>query len=153
MKNTIIILLAILLFTSCKKDELDGECNRKNIFNQENLNFGSSGGKITIKAKDQYWWINDHIYIDNKAVWICNNPDFEVEGKTNNEKTSTSYDCEKTNMQIWKITGEWLEITRESFTSLSIEVEPNKTGSDRTLSIDIQAGNCFFNIKAEQSAD
>ncbi len=154
---TLLSFLSIaFLFSSCDEDktEPDGLCSQPQKFDKQDVKFAAKGGKQTLKAKDDWWWMEDYIHIEGEVIGLYDNPDFEVErGKIKGwDNPNVIYD-EGADEEIKKIGGEWFTITKDTYSTLTIVAKANDSSLPRMLTLGVQAGNCFYAITVSQSAD
>lgn len=153
-----VLFIAVLLLSSCVRNELDGKCSNPPRFSARTLDFSASGGTGTITSNERFWdiravaiddcqWETPH---GSYLSWIplgC----FEIgEGDcwlTVCCDTIRRPDSSQDFFRARRLESTWFSMDikeDEESKYLVFVVKPNDTGKDRKLMIDIFAGNCFL---------
>ena len=154
MKKTIILFASCfaLLLLSCEKTRMDGDWDDIVKLSNKEVKFDKSGGTIRITTKGDFWWLSSDILINGEIVFLYGNSEINVElGKIKGwDNPNVIYD-EGADMEIKKIESTWFSVTKDTYKSLIITLQPNETELPRFINLNIQAGNYFDYVKIEQA--
>lgn len=147
------LISCVLFFTAC--DSEDGKWSDIIKFSTTELELNAEGTTTEITSKGNWWWILDHVTINEKSYWMGKgSPDSTIVraegGRIDNPSPNVIYD-EGADMEIKKIIGEWFTVTKESTNKLIISVTPNESGAIRSFNLPIEAGDYFTSIKVTQN--
>lgn len=131
MNKNIIIALIILLNLSCS-DRKDGDWDDNIKLSQKELQFDSLENSAVITTEKDSWWISEIFFKDGQIFDLDN-----VDTTANN----------------FTITESKFTLERKNGKEITIKLLENTTGSERILTIGLQAGNYFDGITITQSAE
>lgn len=126
-------LLLLLSLASCSNDDVpkDGDWDDIIQLSQDQVLFGPGGGSATITTEGQWWWVHGI---------SLNGTDIDISGV---DTTSDTFEVD----------GPGFTVRRENATELYIEMAENQSGTERTLTVGLEAGDYFDGIVAIQSAN
>jgi hypothetical protein len=134
MKKAIILMLGIFFFISCA-DKFDpiGDWDDNIKLSTKNVSLTGETDSILITTKGNWWWIG---------------------GVTFNDSTYHYYGREDINLESdsYSITEDGFLVERRSKNSLFVKINANNTGSERVMTITLQAGNYFDAVTIKQAA-
>jgi hypothetical protein len=131
MKKNIILILIVILNLSCS-DRKDGAWDDNIKLSQKELQFDSLENSAIIKTGGDSWWISGIFFKDGQTFDLSN-----VDTTANN----------------FKITESEFILERKNGKEIAIKLFENTTGSQRILTVGLQAGNYFDGITITQSTD
>jgi hypothetical protein len=127
-------------------------------FSKTQLSFDAQGGTETITSVGNWWWIID-LSAENNRYRIGEDEDhwylYEKTESGKYEKLDVYEVIADSNdyNHITYITGPWFTINKETRQKITFSVLPNDTEKDRTLWLEIEAGDYFTGITLTQSAN
>ena len=127
-----IIPILFLSLLSCKSDEPDEKWDDNIKLSQKEVNFTAEANSTVVTTQGTWWWIHG----------MGLNDDWSYDLSTV-DTTKENFVIEETEFRI----------ERKNATEIHISMTLNETGSDRTLTIGLQAGNYGDGIKVFQTAD
>lgn len=128
MKGLLIVLLFIILISSCNKPI--GKWSDNIHLSGKNFTFNSGRDSVLITTKGKWWWIN-FAKLDSTITYIPSNT------------TLCDFEFSDTNYQI----------IRKSCDTLIVKMNENKTNVSRVLIIGFQAGDYFDAVQISQHAE
>lgn len=131
MKKNIILILIIILNLSCS-DSKDGDWDDNIKLSQKELQFDSLENSVVITTEGDWWWISEVFFKDGQTFDLSN-----VDTTANN----------------FTITESEFTLERKNGKQIIIKLFENTTGSERILTVGLQAGNYFDGITITQSRD
>ena len=131
MKKNIILILIVIFSMSCS-DSNDGDWDDNIKLSQKELRFNSLENLAVITTEGDSWWISGIFFKDRQT--------FDL---SNVDTTANSF----------AITESAFTLERKNGNEISIKLYENTTGSERILTIRLQAGNYFDGITIIQSTD
>jgi hypothetical protein len=131
MKKNIILILIVILNLSCS-DRKDGAWDDNIKLSQKELQFDSLENSAIIKTGGDSWWISGIFFKDGQTFDLSN-----VDTTANN----------------FTITESEFILERKNGKEIAIKLFENTTGSQRILTVGLQAGNYFDGITITQSTD
>jgi hypothetical protein len=142
----IILILSCVIFASCTfvHTELTGLQGDTIKLSSDELFFGAEGGKLMVSTEGTSWHIDYSININGNSYMLSDGDKFLIEVDSSN---SRGY------LDIVKIEGAWLTITRESRQEITFLVLPNGTGSVRKLHLGVWDGNFYTGVRVTQAAE
>jgi hypothetical protein len=137
MKKVILLLLGIVLISSCSDEEgpegLAGNSVDIIKLSTKNVEFGVNADSVLITTEGNWWWV-DEIFFNDSSYNYYNNENINLE--------SHSY----------TIRGDNFIVERRNKNTLFIKLDKNITGEKRELIVGIAAGNYFDDVVVKQSA-
>jgi hypothetical protein len=124
-----IILLSII---SCNSDESEGKWDDNIKLSEKEIAINAESNSLLITTEGTSWWINE-IGLNNDWNFDLSEIDTTQENFLINETEFT--------------------VERKNGNEIYIFMTENRTDSERTLSIGLQAGNYFDSIRIIQSKD
>ena len=131
MKRNIILILIIIINMSCS-DSKDGDWDDNIKLSQKELRFDSLENLAVITTEGDAWWISGIFFKDGQTYDLSN-----VDTTANN----------------FTITESAFTLERKNGKEISIKLYENTTGSERVLTVGLQAGNYFDGITIIQSTE
>ena len=131
MNKNIILLLIIFLNLSCS-DSKDGDWDDNIKLSQKEFKFNSLENSATIRTESSSWWISGIFFKDGET--------FDL---SNIDTTSENFTITESDFTLERLNG------KEIF----IKLFKNTTGSERTFTVGLQAGNYLDGITITQSTD
>jgi len=131
MKKNIILILIAIFNMSCS-DSKDGDWNDNIKLSQKELRFDSLENSAIITTEGDSWWISGIFFKDGQTFDLSN------------------FDTTANNFTITEST---FTLERKNGKEISIKLYENTTGSERILTVGLQAGNYFDGITIIQSTD
>ena len=131
MKKNIILILIVIFSMSCS-DSNDGDWDDNIKLSQKELRFNSLENLAVITTEGDSWWISGIFFKDGQT--------FDL---SNVDTTANSF----------AITESAFTLERKNGNEISIKLYENTTGSERILTVRLQAGNYFDGITIIQSTD
>jgi hypothetical protein len=133
MNKLILLLLSIILISSCNKEEPIGKWDDIIKLSTKNVEFGVKPDSVIITTEGDWWWI-DGISLDDSTYSYYNNENVNLE--------SDSYIITETNFVV----------ERRDKHTLFIKLDENITGKERVMIIGLEAGDYFDSVTIKQSA-
>lgn len=124
-----VFFLFILFSFSCNKEQPDGKWKDRIKLSVKTINFDSAASTATVTTQSKGWWLN-HIGFNGEKVDI-----------SNIENTAQDFVVQKPEFTV----------ERKDGTKIIISMSHNDSGSERVLTIGLQAGDYFDGIKATQA--
>ena len=131
MNKNIILLLITLLNLSCSESK-DGDWDDNIKLSQKEFRFDSLENSATITTEGDSWWIYSIFFKDGET--------FDL---SNIDTISENFTITESEFTLERIKGK----------EIVIKLFKNTTGSERTFTVGLQAGNYFDGITIIQSAD
>ncbi len=143
-----IFLFLLLCFLGCEErdskhsvqSEPLGRCDPPEL-SKEKLQFDAQGGQDHILTNGGSWWLNDFSFQEEDCKTYLGS----------DSGYCAHHYCEWDG--IMKAECNWFELTKTGAQSILVLVTPNKSGNERRIDIDVQAGNCGAGFTITQSAE
>ena len=132
MNKFILLLLGIVLISSCNKEEPIGKWEDNIKLSTKNVELGVNLDSVIITTEGDWWWI-DGIYLADSTYSYYNNENINLE--------SDSYTITENNFVV----------ERRDKHTLFIKLDKNVTGKERVMKIGLQAGDYFDSVTIKQS--
>ncbi|MGO4918307.1 hypothetical protein [Maribacter spongiicola] len=126
------LLFMILSTISCDKSTIDGEWDDNIHLSEKNITISAEATTVLITTEGSSWWIAGILFYDDS--------DYDI------SDTDTT-------QEDFVIATEDFSIERKNAKEIHVSMTQNNTGSERTLTVSLKAGNYFDGFKVHQSAD
>ncbi|SHJ78526.1 hypothetical protein SAMN04488007_1425 [Maribacter aquivivus] len=126
------LLFIILSAISCDKSAIDGEWDDNIHLSEKNITISAEANKVLITTKGTSWWI--------AGILLYDDSDYDI------SDTDTT-------QEDFLIETEDFSIERKNTKEIHVSMTQNNTGSERTLTVSLQAGNYFDGFQVHQSAN
>ena len=126
------LLFIILSANSCDKSTIDGEWDDNIHLSKKNITISAEATTVLITTEGNSWWVAEILLYDDA--------DNDISDVDNTQED-------------FLIEREDFIIERKNVKEIYVSMKQNNTGSDRTLTVSLQAGNYFDGFQVHQSAD
>lgn len=147
------VFLAAAMLASCETTRKEGDWDDIIKLSADNVEFDGSGGTVDVATQGDWWWITEYVEIDGEAFYAnVDGSDVTAEyGKIKGwDNPNVAYDP-GADLEIKKMEGPWFTVTKGTYTNLTVDVDPNTSGSARSVRLHFQAGNYFDSITINQT--
>lgn len=129
------LTLAVIL-SSCseKEDQIIGKWDDNIKLSLKSAEFSAKADSITIKMEGDGWWINE-ISVNDSSYQFYGNDDVDMESES------------------YTITEDLFVVERSDKNTLFVKMENNDSGTERTMTIVLQAGDYFDYVNLKQLAE
>ena len=131
-KLSAIIPFFLFMLVSCETSDVDGKWDDNIKLSENNITISAEANTVLITTKGTSWWI--------AGVLLYDNSDYDI---SNTDTTQEDF----------VIATEDFIIERKNAKEIHVSMKQNNTGSERTLTVSLQAGNYFDGFQVHQSAD
>ncbi len=151
----ILIFAAILpLITSCESNEVDGKWEDVIKLSTNKASFGSTADSVVITSKGTWWWFTE--------IRTNSNIYYPIREEGGNDDPSSWYVMDRSDTLTYKIPGilkdneytikdDFFDIKKIGSNRLIIKLNANETSADRSVMIDLEAGDYFETVTIKQS--
>ncbi len=124
----------ISLFFSCSdKEDPDGKWDDNIKLSTKSAEFSADADSITITTKGTGWWIN-YITVNSKTYYY-DNEDADLAGLYN-----------------YSFQGDGVVVERRDTTRLFIKADANSSSTEKVITVSLEAGDYFDDVKITQAA-
>jgi hypothetical protein len=135
MNKLVVILLSIIVFYSCSdREDPIGKWDDNIKLSTKNVVFSANADSVFITAEGDWWWI-DCISFNDSCYCYSQREDINLE------------------LESYIIKEEFFVVERRNKNTLFVKMDENLTGTERLMSIVLQAGNYFDYVQIKQLAE
>ena len=137
MKKIMILILGILIFTSCSdsdNEEIIGKWGDIIKLSINNVELTSHTDSVTITTKGDWWWI-DSISFNDSTYGYYGREDVDLESN------------------YYYIVEEHFLVEKRDKNTLFVKINDNNTGDERIMDITFEAGDYFDYVRIKQAGN
>ena len=151
----ILIFAATLpLITSCESNEVVGKWKDAIKLSTNKASFGSAADSVVITSKGTWWWFTE--------IRTNSNIYYPIREEGGNDNPSSWYVKDRSDTLTYKIPSihkddeytindDFFDIKKIGLNRLIIKLNANETSADRSVMIDLEAGDYFETVTILQS--